>query len=111
MVITIKPKSAKHRNDELGASLIHLAECCPVEGCNPEECPLYQVRKMKRADRLKWFNSLTEDDLNYIAVYHYTCANLKLSERPVTETIVDSRSPLVLAIPPSQYTSSVGGVA
>jgi len=36
---------------------------------------------------------------------------LKLSERPVTETIVDSRSPLVLAIPPSQYTSSVGGVA
>ncbi len=42
---------------------------------------------MKHAARLKWFNSLTEDDLDYIAVYHYTCANLKLSERPIAETI------------------------
>lgn len=81
METTVKMKSAKSQRDELRSSLILLAERCPVEGCNPEDCPLYHVRKLKRAARLKWFNALTGDDLNYVAAYHHTCMNLKLAER------------------------------
>ena len=82
---TVKTKSVRCCRDELLASLIHLAECCPVEGCNPEECPLYQMRKLKHAARLKWFNELTKDDLDYLAAYHYTCMNKKLAVRSAEE--------------------------
>jgi|GEM_PF-894718 len=85
MGIVVKVKSANRRKDELRAGLIHLVECCPVEGCNPVDCPLYQVRQLQHAPRLKWFNALTQDDLNYFAAYHYTCANLKLAEMSVEE--------------------------
>jgi len=61
------------------AGLIHLVKDCPVDGCNPKDCPLHKVRKMKMPMRLKWFKALSEDDLIYLATYHHVCINTKLA--------------------------------
>jgi len=73
-----KQKMGRNGKDELRASLISLAKFCPVDECNPEDCPLFQVRKMKLAERLKWFDGLAQDDLTFIAVYHHICMSVKL---------------------------------
>jgi hypothetical protein len=78
MGTTTPTKPSQRRRDELRASLNILAEVCPVEGCNPEDCPLYEFRKLKHAARLNWFNALAEDDLAYISAYHHVCLNLKM---------------------------------
>ena len=70
-------------NDPLRASLISLAERCPVVERNPEDCPLFRVRKMKPAARLKWLEALSEDDLDFIAAYHHVCMKVKLAENRV----------------------------
>ena len=31
------------------------------------------------AKRVEWFNALKEDDLQYLAAYHYLCLTLKFS--------------------------------
>ncbi len=68
--------------DELRASLVGLAETCPVHKDNPADCPLFTLRRMEPGDRLRWFNALSEDDLGYLASYHYVCMNLKLPSSP-----------------------------
>ena len=65
------------QNDELRASLLSLAECCPLAGGNPEDCPLYLLRKMERPQRLEWFSALNEDDLVYLAAYHHVCLDIR----------------------------------
>jgi hypothetical protein len=74
-----KKKTSRSRKDELRASLISLAKCCPVDECNPEDCLLFSVRKMKPSARLKWFKALTKGDLNFITAYHHVCLNVKLA--------------------------------
>ncbi len=69
--------SSHSLKDELRDTLLSLAEVCPVVECNPKDCPLYLLRKMKRPQRLKWFNALDEDDLVYLAMYHHVCLNTK----------------------------------
>ena len=76
-----KKKISSSRKEELRASLIPLAEACPVDGCNPEDCPLYKVRKMAQSMRLKWFRALTEDDLVFLATYHHVCFSHKLAQK------------------------------
>jgi hypothetical protein len=72
-------KTASQRGkDELRANLISLAEACPVDECNPVDCPLYLLRKMKPKQRLQWFNALDEEDLLYLATYHHICMNIKV---------------------------------
>lgn len=60
---------------------MELLESCPVEGGNPEDCPLCEMRKLPAADRLRWFNALSEADLKYLAAYHHVCMDLKLAGR------------------------------
>jgi hypothetical protein len=79
-----KKKTRPGRRDELGASLISLARCCPLHERNPEDCLLFPVRKLKPSARLEWFNALTEDDLSFIAAYHHTCLNVKLAGNQIT---------------------------
>jgi len=75
-------KTVSHRGkDALRASLLCLTETCPVDECNPEDCPLYLLRKMKPRPRLQWFNALNEEDLAYLATYHHVCMNLKVAIR------------------------------
>jgi hypothetical protein len=69
---------SQRQRDELLGKLLELAEICPVDQCNPAECPLSAVRKLRPRARFRWFNALDEVDLQHLAAYHYTCMNLKL---------------------------------
>jgi hypothetical protein len=71
--------ASQRRKDELRASLLSLTKICPVDECNPKDCPLYSLRKMELMQRLQWFNALGEDDLVYLATYHHVCMNLKVA--------------------------------
>jgi hypothetical protein len=75
-------KTASQRSkDELRASLLSLTKACPVDECNPEDCPLYSLRKMEPMQRLQWLNALSEDDLVYLATYHHVCMNIKMASK------------------------------
>jgi hypothetical protein len=66
------------RKEELRVNLLTLAEACPLDPCNPEDCPLFALRQMKPGERLQWFNALGEEDLEYLASYHHICLTTKL---------------------------------
>jgi hypothetical protein len=68
----------ENKKNALRENILSLAMQCPVEHSNPEDCPLFYVRKMELPRRLEWFNSLTEDDLVYLNSYHCVCANIKI---------------------------------
>lgn len=71
-------KSRQPRN-ELRAEFLALSEACPFDHCNPHDCPLFLVRKLKPRDRLRWFDGLGEADLTYLAAYHHVCLATKLN--------------------------------
>lgn len=64
--------------DELRDVLLQLVEECPVLQCNPAQCPLYALRKLPADERLRWFKALNEEDLKYLAAYHFACAKVTL---------------------------------
>jgi hypothetical protein len=64
--------------DGLRAGLLGLVNVCPVEKCNPPDCPLFALRELDHRRRLEWFSALKEADLEYLAVYHYVCMNARL---------------------------------
>lgn len=57
---------------------MELIHGCPLDLCNPEDCPLYQVRQLSYNRRIEWFNALPPEDLEYLAAYHYVCMKVKL---------------------------------
>ena len=63
--------------NQLRASLLKLSEACPFDKANPEDCPLFPLRKMRPARRMQWFDALTEEDLAFLAAYHHVCLTLK----------------------------------
>jgi len=69
------------RKDEFRATVLSLAECCPVDKCNPGDCPLHGVRKLKHPQRLQWLNNLSGDETAYLLAYHHVCLNAKLAEK------------------------------
>jgi len=73
--------ASQRRKDELRASLLSLTKICPVDECNPKDCPLYSLRKMEPMQRLQWFNALSEDDLAYLAAYHHVCMDIKVASK------------------------------
>jgi hypothetical protein len=72
------PSSSSSSVDDLRASLLELLNACPVEHCNPPDCPLFLLRKMNPRQRLEWFLALDRADLEYLAAYHYACMNVRL---------------------------------
>ncbi len=71
--------SKPHRQqDALRASFLALSEACPFDHCNPDDCPLFPVRKMKPKQRRRWLDGLEEDGLSYLAAYHHVCLSVKL---------------------------------
>jgi hypothetical protein len=62
---------------ELRANLLKLSEACPFHSANPEDCPLFPLRKMKRRKRLSYVNALSKADLAYLANYHSVCIRIK----------------------------------
>jgi hypothetical protein len=79
---TTTTNSGTSSANEIRAGLLEVLSCCPVEQCNPSDCPLFQLRQMDYPQRLRWFNSLEQSDLEYLAAYHYICIKVKLRECP-----------------------------
>ena len=73
--MTKQPKTALRNN------LLSLVRRCPVELSNPKDCPLFGIRKLGPARRLRWFDDLTKDDLAYLNAYHCVCAQLKMESK------------------------------
>jgi hypothetical protein len=69
------------QQEALRTNLLCLLETCPADLCNSGDCPLYPLRQMNYAERLEWFNGLSEADLAYLAAYHAVCFELKLTEQ------------------------------
>ena len=74
-------KQTTSRKNELHAAVLSLAEFCPVDECNPENCPLHNVRKLTHTQRFKWLSALSEEDMDYLTAYHHVCLNLKLASK------------------------------
>lgn len=72
---------------DLRASLLELIDACPVERCNPADCPLFPLRKMNYRQRRLWFLALSPTDLEYLAAYHNVCMNVRLSARGLRRVI------------------------
>ena len=66
------------QKNELRAILLQLSEACPFHLANPEDCPLFPLRKREQTKRMQWFNALTESDLVYLASYHRVCLTIKV---------------------------------
>jgi len=61
------------------AQLLEVLNACPVEQCNPEECPLHALRHLEFPQRVAWLKSLDHADLEYLLAYHYICRHCKLT--------------------------------
>ena len=57
-----KSKAMHQQERDLRANLLKLAEACPFHLANPEECPLFPLRKMEPEKRLQWLNALGDSD-------------------------------------------------
>jgi len=73
--------SLKQQRDELLVTLSELSKSCPFHQSNPEDCPLFPLRKIKSAKRLHWLKALSEEDLSYLATYHHICLRIKVESR------------------------------
>jgi hypothetical protein len=71
----------QREKNKLRDNLVELVKACPVDQSNPDDCPLYPLRRMRPTRRLHWFNTLTEDDLAYLASYHQICLTVKVESR------------------------------
>lgn len=79
MKIKATMRSIPHgQKNELRANLLELSEACPFHHDNPEDCPLFALRKMEPTKRVQWFDALIEDDLVYLANYHRVCFTTKV---------------------------------
>jgi len=77
--------SPHRRENELRANLLGLAKDCPFHQSNPEDCPLFSLRRMKPTKRRQWFRALSEADLRYLATYHHICLRIKMESRLTEE--------------------------
>jgi len=78
-------------DEALRSGLLDVLNACPANQCNPNDCPLYYLRGMNHARRLQWLNALDRSDLEYLAVYHYTCMKIKLQDAELEPTPARSR--------------------
>ncbi len=73
----------RQQRTEMLDNLLSLAVSCPVDHCNPDNCPLHNIRKMDLGQRLEWFRGLTDEELMYLSSYHFVCLKHRLQERLV----------------------------
>ncbi len=53
---------------------------CPIEE-NPEDCPLYEVRKWPVEKRIVWLNSKSDEEVVGLYLRHTDCLEQKLPEQ------------------------------
>lgn len=51
-----------------------LSKRCPVDGANPGNCPLCDLRPLGLREKRMWIRGLTLSDLEYLVTYHACCA-------------------------------------
>jgi len=73
----MRPLDPQKRSEILD-NLISAAVSCPVDHCNPVDCPLHELRKLELGRRLEWFRVLTDDELVYLNSYHFVCMQNRL---------------------------------
>ena len=52
---------------------------CPL-GNNPEDCPLYEIRKLPLAERITWLESKTDEEVVDLYNRHNKCLECKLED-------------------------------
>jgi hypothetical protein len=77
-----KNKVPGEQGNELRVNFLELSQSCPFHHENPEDYPLFPLRKMAPAKRLQWINALSESDLEYLATYHRVCLGIKMESLP-----------------------------
>ncbi len=65
-------------NKGLRDDLWELAVSCPFDHSNPDDCPLFPLRKMRPKKRVLWLNALSEEDLGYLVAYHRVCLSIRV---------------------------------
>lgn len=58
--------------ESIRAMLIGLIIECPLGG-NPKDCQLYERRKLSMKEKVKWVNSLSDDECWKISLTHCVC--------------------------------------
>ena len=86
MIETSTTSATKLSGSKLRAELMKLVDACPVELCNPDDCPLHEVRQLNNHQRRQWFKALNLTELEYLASYHFVCMKLKLEAHPGLQT-------------------------
>jgi hypothetical protein len=77
-----KAESIGHgKLNQMRANVLKLSEACPFHVTNPEDCPLFELRKLAPSKRLQWVKALSKDDLEYLATYHRVCIRIKTGAR------------------------------
>lgn len=51
---------------------------CPL-GDNPEDCPLYEIRKLPIEERVEWLNARTDEEVTELFALHSKCLEEKLA--------------------------------
>jgi len=72
-------KERGHFQEKLRAEVISLGQFCPIDECNPEDCPLYDFRRLKHPEQMLWLNGLSQDELAYLIAYHQIYLNTQIA--------------------------------
>ncbi len=75
------------QQNRLLAKVLPFSLACPFDQTNPQDCPLFRLRKMRPIARSRWLRALPEHDLSYLAAYHQVCLTIRvksgLGEQPL----------------------------
>jgi len=65
------------RREQMAMEVLQLTQGCPFDNCNPDYCPLHEVRNLCPESRREWVGVLSDDDLHYLLVHHEICLHAR----------------------------------
>jgi hypothetical protein len=77
MKIEISFAASADRRARMERQAMSLTKSCPIDRNNPDHCPLCELRLLPARERKLWVQSLTMEELDYLMLYHHSCASLK----------------------------------
>ena len=76
---SVLPITGEQRR-KMAEKILHLTDACPFDGCNPEYCPLHDVRKLSPVARREWVGILSDEDLDYLTVHDEICLQARTDQ-------------------------------
>jgi len=67
---------------KLQGRVVALSVACPVDECNPPECPFHKLRKLPLRDRYEWVKGISEEEALRLLAFHEKCVEEKISGLP-----------------------------